>query len=205
MGGGNVEITVSAQTTFATDRNLAEAVVALMEEAGLRVIPNLVADTVLDDLETGGQFDWKIRRGDREYITAVQQTNWLAPIGPRTNPWHRAGTDGTLDLLPFEQEAVDVVNAFLSEPDPAAKAELMKQYQKLHTENVYTAGLTNYPGALIINKRIRNVASGTPILAFQWAEDSAMRERMYVPADLQEDYELHPNTLPGKYGEPPMQ
>jgi peptide/nickel transport system substrate-binding protein len=98
-----------------------------------------------------------------------------------------------------------VVTAFISDPDPAKKAELLKRYQKLHTENVYTAGLTNYPGALIINKRIRNVASGTPILAFQWAEDGAVRERMYVPADLQENYELHPQTLPGKFGEEPME
>jgi alpha-galactoside transport system substrate-binding protein len=205
LDGGNVEITILAQTTYATDRNLAEGVVALMEEAGLRVIPNLVADTVYDDSWQGGQFDWKVRRGDREYITTVQQTAFLAPIGARTNPWHRAGTDGTVDLLPFEQEAVDIVNAFISEPDPAKKAELMKQYQALHTANVYTAGLTNYPGALIINKRIRNVASGTPILAFQWAEDGAIRERMYVPADLQQNYELHPQTLPGKFGEQPME
>ncbi len=76
----------------------------------------------------------------------------------------------------------------------------MKQYQKIFTTNVYEAGLTNYPGALIINKRIRNVSSGTPILAFQWAEDSAVRERMYVPKDLQQNYELFPGTLPGEPG-----
>jgi peptide/nickel transport system substrate-binding protein len=205
LDGGNVEITLLAQTTYATDRNLAEGVVALMEEAGLRVILDLVADTVFDDRSQGGQFDWHVRRGDREYITTVQQTDRLAPIGPRTSWYHRAGSDGTVDLLPFEEEAVEVINAFIAEPDSAKKAELMKRYQKLHTENVYTAGLTNYPGALIINKRIRNVASGTPILAFQWAEDSAIRERMYVPEDLQEDYELHPGTLPGAFGEEPMQ
>ena len=204
LDGGNVEITLLANGDYATDRNLAEGVVALMEEIGIRVIPNTVTGTAFDDLAQGGQNDWKVRRGDREYITTVQQTDRLAPVGLRTSWSHRAGPDGTLDLLPFEEEAAEVVNAFIAEPDPAKKAELMKQYQKLHTDNVYTAGLTNYPGALIINKRIRNVASGTPILAFQWAEESALRERMYVPSDLQQDYELHPETLPGKLGEEPM-
>lgn len=203
LDGGNVEITIAAQTTYATDRNLAEGIVALMEESGLRVIPNLVADSVLADLGPAGQFDWKVRRGDREYITTVQQTNWLAPVGDRTSPWHRAGSDGSLDLLPFEQAAVDAVNAFIGSSDPAVKVQAMKDYQKLHTENVYTAGLVNYPGALILNKRLRNVAV-PPILAFQWAEDAAMRERMFVPSDLQQNYELHPNTVAGQYGSDPI-
>jgi peptide/nickel transport system substrate-binding protein len=119
-----------------------------------------------------------------------------------TSPWHKAGSSGKLDLVPFEQELVDIVNKFIGSSDNAERAELMKQYQNIFTTNVYEAGLTNYPGALIINKRIRNVASGTPILAFQWAEDSAMRERMYVPEDLQQNYELHPETLPGETGGP---
>ena len=57
----------------------------------------------------------------------------------------------------------------------------MKQYQKLHTENVYTAGLTQYPGALIINKRFSNIPPGAPIFMFNWAEDNIIRERVFVP------------------------
>jgi peptide/nickel transport system substrate-binding protein len=79
----------------------------------------------------------------------------------------------------------------------------MKQYQKLYTENVYGIGLTQYPGALIINKRFANIPAGAPIFMFNWAEDNIIRERVWVPADKQHpEYELHPNTLPGAPGGP---
>ena len=76
----------------------------------------------------------------------------------------------------------------------------MKQYQKLYTENVYAVGLTQYPGALIINKRFANIPAGTPIFMFNWAEDNIIRERVFVPTDKQQNYELHPKTLPGAPG-----
>jgi peptide/nickel transport system substrate-binding protein len=76
----------------------------------------------------------------------------------------------------------------------------MKKYQKLYTENVYSVGLTQYPGALIINKRFANIPAGAPIFMFNWAEDNIIRERVFVPADKQSDNELHPETLPGAPG-----
>ena len=77
----------------------------------------------------------------------------------------------------------------------------MKQYQKLYTENLYAIGLTQYPGALIINKRFANIPPGAPIFLFNWAEDNIIRERVYVPADKQQpEYQLQPETLPGAPG-----
>jgi peptide/nickel transport system substrate-binding protein len=96
---------------------------------------------------------------------------------------------------------VDVVNQFIASSDAAKKVDLMKQYQKLFTENVNEVGLTQYPGALIINKRFANIPPGAPIFMFNWAEDNIIRERVYVPKDKQQaSYELHPDTLPGAPG-----
>ncbi len=130
----------------------------------------------------------------------VQNTADLAPTGPQTSFFHRAGTDGNVDLLPFEKDMVDVVNKFIAEQDPAKRVDLMKQYQKLYTQNVYAVGLTQYPGALIINKRFANIPPGAPIFMFNWAEDNIIRERVFVPKDKQQNYELHPKTLPGRAG-----
>ena len=130
----------------------------------------------------------------------VQNTTQLAPTGPVTSWNHRANAAGELDLLPWEQEMVDTVNAFIASRDPAERAEIMKRYQKLYTENAYGVGLVAYPGALVINKRFANIPAGAPIFQFNWAEDNIMRERVYVPEDQQQDYELHPNTLPGEPG-----
>jgi len=79
----------------------------------------------------------------------------------------------------------------------------MKQYQKVYTENVWTIGLTQYPGALIVNKRFSNIPAGAPIFLYNWAEDNIIRERVFVAKDKQHDeYELQPNTLPGTPGQP---
>ena len=77
----------------------------------------------------------------------------------------------------------------------------MKQYQNVATTHLDTVGLTEYPGALIINKRFANVPTGAPIFMFNWAEDTIVRERLFVPADKQGDFELFAEQLPGKPGE----
>lgn len=199
-GSGNVQVTLLAQTDYQTDRNLAEGVVAMMEEAGLQVSLNLVSGNDSDALRDAGRYDWRIARNSSELITVVQNTAQLASTGPRTSYSHFANSEGELDLLPFEQEMADVVNAFISTNAPEERTELMKEFQNLYTENVYGMGLTQYPGALIINKRFQNIPEGAPIFMFNWAEDNIIRERVYVPEDAQKDYELHPDTLPGEPG-----
>lgn len=199
-GGDDVEITLLANTDYGTDTNLAEGVIAQMEPLGIRVIANFQAGTARDDKAQSGQFDWAVERQGAEMVSVVQGTTALAPTGPRTHPFHKAGTDGTVDLLPFEQELVDTVNAFIATSDNAERADLMKQYQRIFTENVYSVGLTQYPGALIVNKRFANIPEGAPIFMFNWAEDNIIRERVFVPADAQGDFELHPEMLPGAPG-----
>jgi len=201
-GGDDVELTMLVNADYQTDKTLGETIVAMMERVGLRVIPNIVDGTNWNNLRLAGQFDlWLTRHNDPELGTVVQNTVALAPTGPQVAYAHRAGSDGTLDLLPFEQDMVDVVNAFIGSQDPAEQIELMKQYQKLYTENVYAIGLTQYPGALIINKRFANIPAGAPIYLFNWAEDNIIRERVYVPADKQRpEYQLQPETLPGEPG-----
>ena len=199
-GGKDVEITLLANSDYQTDKSLAEGVIASMEALGIRVVANFQAGNQRDASQQAGKFDWLINRNGSELISVVQNTVALAPTGPRIATQHRAGTDGTLDLLPFEKDMVDTVNSFIATSDPAARVEAMKKYQKLYTENLYGIGLTQYPGALIINKRLANIPAGAPIFMFNWAEDNIIRERVFVPADKQQNYELHPNTLPGAPG-----
>lgn len=199
-GGADVEITILANADYQTDKNLAEGVIAMMEPLGIRVIANFLPGTQRDATYQAGKYDWMVFRNGSELISVVQNTVALAPTGPQISASHRAGTDGTLDLLPWEQELVDAVNAFIATDDAAERTELMKKYQKIYTENLFGIGLTQYPGALIINKRFANIPAGAPIFMFNWAEDNIIRERVFVPADKQQNYELHPNTLPGAPG-----
>jgi len=200
-GGQDVEITVLGNTDYNTDRNLVEGVIAMLGEVGIRGVANLQQGTARDDMYQSGQFDWQVLRQTSEIVTVVQNTQMLAPTGPRVHQFHRAGPDGELDLLPFEQELVDIVESFVATNDLEERAQLMKDYQRIYTENVYAVGLTVYPGALIINKRFANIPAGAPIFMYNWAEDNIIRERVYVPeGDQLAEEELFPETLPGAPG-----
>lgn len=200
LDGGNVQLILLANSDYQTDRNLAEGVIAMLEEASINAVLNLLTGNDRDATQNSGRFDWMVLRNESSLITVVQNTAELAPVGPQTSINHRANEAGEMDLLPWEQEMVDVVNAFIGSRDAERRAELMRQYQQLYTENLYGVGLTAYPGALIINKRFANIPAGAPIFMFNWAEDNIMRERVFVPAGEQADHQLHPGTLPGDDG-----
>ncbi|MDX8539086.1 MULTISPECIES: ABC transporter substrate-binding protein [Mesorhizobium] len=200
-GGKDVEIVMLVNNDYTTDKSLAEGVVAQMEKLGLRVVLNGLNGTQRDASQYSGRFDWLIRRNDQELTSVVQNTEQLAPVGPKTSWNHRAPESGEVDLMPFEKDLVDIVNKFVSTQDNDQRAGLMRDFQKISTEHVYNVGLTEYPGALIINKRFSNIPQGTPIFMFNWAEDSIVRERVFVAADKQAKYELFPDELPGKPGD----
>ncbi|WP_027164616.1 ABC transporter substrate-binding protein [Mesorhizobium sp. WSM3224] len=200
-GGKDVEIVMLVNNDYTTDKSLAEGVVAQMEKLGLRVVLNGLNGTQRDATQYSGRFDWLIRRNEQELTSVVQNTVQLAPIGPKTSWDHRAPESGQVDLMPFEKDLVDIVNKFVSSSDNDERASLMKEFQKISTEHVYNVGLTEYPGALIVNKRFANIPQGTPIFMFNWAEDSIVRERVFVKADKQAKYELFPEELPGKPGD----
>jgi peptide/nickel transport system substrate-binding protein len=201
-GGEDLTVTLLVNADYATDGNLAEGVVAMMADVGINVTLNSLTGKDFDNARDAGAWDWLVLRNNQEWVSAVQGTNNLAPVGPVTAVWHRANGAGEMDLQPYEQQLVDAIKAFTGTRDPAAKVEAMKTWQKVFTENVTAAGLTAYPGALIINKRFANIPAGAPIFMYNWAEDNIIRERVYVPTDKQIGAELHPQTLPGAPGSP---
>ncbi|PYE94486.1 peptide/nickel transport system substrate-binding protein [Rhizobium sp. PP-F2F-G38] len=201
-GGDDVQIVLLSTSDYGTDRNLAEGIIGQMEQLGIKVTLNSLDGVKRDAARDAGRFDWTLMRHTSEISSVVQNTPQLAPVGPRTSWHHRAGPDGTVDLMPFEKEMVAAVNSFIASNDNAERQDLMKKYQKIATENVDTVGLTEYPGALIINKRFSNIPPGAPIYMFNWAEDTILRERVFVSADKQGDYELFKQQLPGKPGDP---
>jgi peptide/nickel transport system substrate-binding protein len=199
-GGADLNVTLLTNSDYATDKNLAEGVIAMMGEVGVKVTLNALTGKDFDNARDSGKYDWVIVRNGTELITVVQNTTALAPTGPSVDVNHRANGAGELDLLDYETKLVGLVNSFIASRDPAERQALMKDYQKTSTENLDGIGLVAYPGALVVNKRFANIPAGTPIFMYNWAEDSVIRERLFVPEDKQIDAELHPDTLPGAPG-----
>ena len=200
QGGRDLEVVLLDNSDYTTDKSLAEGVIGQMEKLGIRVVLNSLDGKQFDANRYAGRYDWMVMRNEAERASVVQDTPELAATGPRTSDHHRAPEGGQLDLMPFEQDLVETVNKFIASSDDTERAELMKQYQKIATTNLDTIGLTEYPGALIINKRFANIPVGAPIFMFNWAEDTIIRERVFVPEDKRADFELFKETLPGKPG-----
>lgn len=200
--GDDLNVTILTNADYATDRSLAEGVIAMMADAGVRVTLASLPGKDYNNARQSGAFDWVIRRVDAWFVSATQNTVNLAPVGLQTSDQHRANASGEIELLPFESEMVAAINTFVGSSDPAVRVQAMRDYQRIFTENVNSVGLTVLSGALIVNKRLSNVPEGTPIRLYQWAEDSLMRERLFTALDSQLDAQLHPQTLPGSPGAP---
>ena len=98
LGGANVQVTLLHNIDYQTDKNLAEGIVAMMEEAGIQVVLNSLSGNDMDATRDSGRYDWYVRRNTAELITVVQRTTELAPTGPRVAFSHMANADGEMDL-----------------------------------------------------------------------------------------------------------
>ena len=187
LAGRNLEITLHHTLQRTTDVSLTDSVVTMMQDVGIKVIPKPVqqmAEVVRETCE----WDWIVERGDREYQVPIANLDWLAPLTARVPEWHQGTAENPQELLPFENDLVDLIIQHQQvRRTPSARGELLRDYNRVFTENIYNVGLITIPAALIINKRIRNVPPGTPVLAYQWSEDNVMRERFWVAEEDQLD------------------
>ncbi|MBB3948879.1 ABC transporter substrate-binding protein [Aureimonas jatrophae] len=197
MGGRNLDINLAYSTLYPTDTSIAQSLVTMLREVGVNAVlqPN---NTELVNLIDGCAWDWVVRRGDRYSQAPIMNLDYLAPVAANRPEWHRGTPEKPQELLPFETELVSLVRQIQREPDAGKRNALLRDFNRLQTENVYQIGLVSVPAALLIGKRLHNVPAGTPVLAYGWGEDGAMRERLFVPADQQGSVpELAPRTLPG--------
>lgn len=197
MKGQNLEIALIVKNDHVTDVSLAEGMVAMMRDVGIRLIPRPMHSNSADSREATSEFEWFLKRGDNNIIP-IQRGEQLAALHSNVPLWHRGnGTDARV-LAPFEEELATLMTAYRNAQDPTDQADLINRFNRIFTENLYQIGLTSVPGALIVSKRLRNVPAGAPILSYQWAEDAVMRERMWIDADS-DVLELRPNTLPSDF------
>ncbi len=98
-------------------------------------------------------------------------------------------------LQPFEEELVAVINEYNSETDPAKRKELLFEYNRIWTENLYSVGVFSGRYGLGLAKRFQNVPQGTPVFLYTWVEDAVMAQQLWTPAEEQID-QIRPETVP---------
>jgi len=98
-------------------------------------------------------------------------------------------------MMDFEKQLADLAIQYRDTFDAAKRKELMKQYNKIYTENVYDLGVFVGRYGLGLTKRAKNVPDGTPVFMYTWVEDAILLDALWTPPD-QQLKQNRPNTLP---------
>jgi peptide/nickel transport system substrate-binding protein len=176
---------------------IAEALVTLFKQVGIQVNYRLLESNAMTDLSTNGQWDMQVSRMGQEWGVPNVRYRDIAPQAIESPVFDRAAEGVERPLQDFEQQMVDLVKQFAAEPDSAKQKELMKQYQKLHTENVYTLGVVIGRYALGMSKTIKNVPIGAPAFFYQWDYDNFIPEQFWIAKeDLDKVPETRPDVIP---------
>jgi peptide/nickel transport system substrate-binding protein len=194
MEGEDLSVSMLTNEDTLEGVNIGEALVNLWGQIGIKVNFRPVTSAAWGDLQQSGEWQMHVTRGGQAFALPFTRCNELAPISKVAPSWHREG-EKPRQLQPFEEELNKLVQAYCPETDTAKRKELINQYNKIFTENVYDIGVYIGRYGLALAKRFKNVPAGTPVFMYQWVEDSIISEQVWTPADEQVEQVL-PNTIP---------
>jgi len=194
LAGEDLVIALTANEDQQASVVTAEALVPLMADVGIQVNFRPVKPTVADDNEVAGTWEWNVNRGGQAFAVPFSYANSLAPITKESPSWHREGEEPR-ELQPFEEELVRIVEEFRLEPDSDKRAEMMSEYNRIFTENVYDVGIVVGSYGLALAERFNNIPAGSPTFLYQWTWANVNPEQVWVDSAEQLD-QIRPNEVP---------
>ncbi|MFL5803670.1 MAG: ABC transporter substrate-binding protein [Roseiflexaceae bacterium] len=176
---------------------IAEALVSLLKQVGIQVNYRKIQSSVRSDAVPKGDWEMHVDRPGQAFGVPNVRSREIAPVSLENPPWDRGAEGVERPLQEFEQQMADLVNQFAAEPDSAKQKDMMKTYQKLHTENVYTLGVVIGRYGLGMSKTIKNVPIGTPAFFYQWDYNNFIPEQFWIAKEDQGKVpETQPDTIP---------
>ena len=194
LAGDNLVVVLNTSVAAEATGQIGDAFVLLMQDVGVQVNLQPLQGPASDDAITTGTWEMRVDRIGQEYTTSFTRCRDLGPVTDITPDFHRSD-GGERELLDFEAEIVEIVNAFCLEPDFDTRKELMSRYNHLFTENVYKAGGIVGRYGLALAKRFNNIPVGAPPFFYQWTWGNVIPEAVWVSPDEQ-IAEIFPNTVP---------
>lgn len=194
LEGENLVISIISGEDAKATGDVAEALVALFADVGIKINYRPVKGTVMLDKEDNGEWEMRVTRPGQEFAVPFTRFVDLAPLTKVSPDFHREGAEPR-QLQDFEKEMVKIVQEFSLEPDFDKRKELMFRYNQLFTENVYWVGTVIGRYGQVIHKRLKNWPAGTPVFFYQWAPNAMGMEQLWVEPSEQKE-ETRPGTIP---------
>jgi peptide/nickel transport system substrate-binding protein len=194
LEGEDLTIAMGGQEDQQEAVNLGQALVSMFAQVGIKVNFRPVTSADWISIRATGEYDTFVWRVEQEFALPFTRCSSLAPTGKNAPFWHIEG-ENPRQLQPFEEDLVDLANQYCVERDLVKRKELINEYNKIFTENVYALGIWVGRHGLALAKRFQNVPPGTPVFMYQWVEDNYMGEQLWTPKDQQLE-EVRPDTVP---------
>jgi peptide/nickel transport system substrate-binding protein len=194
LAGEDLVIALMANEDQAESTSTAEALVPLMADVGIQINYRPVKPTVATDNVEGGTWEWHVDRGGQAYAVPFTRARELAPVTKENPSWHREGEEPR-ELQPFEEELVRIINEFALEPDADKRNELMFEYNRIFTENVYDIGVILGRYGLALAKRFNNIPAGSTPFFYHWTWANVSPEQMWTSPENQLP-QIRPNEIP---------
>jgi len=194
LAGQDLVIALTANEDQAASVNVAEALVPLLGDVGIQINMRPMKPTVVGDAVIAGEWEMNVSRGGQNMAVPFTRAEQLGPVTKENPMWHREGAEPR-QLRPFEEKLVDIINEFALEPDSAKRLELMYEYNRIFTENVYDVGVIIGRYGLAMAKRFKNVPVGCPTFLYQWTWGNCQTDQVWVAPENQLP-EIRPGEIP---------
>ena len=194
LAGEDLVIQVVSSEHAPATGQVAEALVVLLADVGIKLNHRPLKLTTLEDLIETGEWEMRVERSSSEFAVPFTKATKIGPVTKQTPGWHREGAEPR-ELLPFEKDLVRIIEEFRQEPDFDKRKELMYEYNHIFTENVYVVGTVIGRYGLALAKRFKNVPVGCPPTFYQWTWDNVQPDQVWVATEDQID-QIMPNTVP---------
>jgi peptide/nickel transport system substrate-binding protein len=172
----------------------AEALVPLLADVGIQINFRPAKPTAATDNVEAGTWEFHVDRGGQQYAVPFTRADEIAPLTKENPSWHREGEEPR-QLQPFEEELVRIVEEFRLETDAEKRDELMAEYNRIFTENVYDCGVVVGRYGLALAERFNNVPVGSPTFLYQWTWANVNPEQVWVAPEEQIE-QIRPNEIP---------
>jgi peptide/nickel transport system substrate-binding protein len=194
LAGEDLVIALRSSEDASETGSIAEALVTLFGEIGIQINHRPAAGTIGTAQNEAGEWEMAVFRGGQEFAVPFTRADQLAPITDQTPNWHRKGAEDR-QLQPFEEELIRIVSEFRLEPDAAKRVELMTEYNRIFTENIYNIGVVVGRYGLALAERFQNVPVGTPVFLYEWTWANVQPDQVWVMPEDQLP-EIYPGTVP---------
>jgi peptide/nickel transport system substrate-binding protein len=194
LKGEELVISVLSYEDAAATGQVAEALIPLFAEVGIQLNHRPAKNPVMLEKIDNGEWEMQLERLESMYAVPFTKYTQIAPVGAERPYWHREGAESR-ELLPFEEELVRITQEFAVEIDFEKRKALMKEFNKIFTENNYSIGVIIGRYGLALAKRFQNVPIGSPPFFYQWTWGNVQPEQIWVKPEEQ-IAETMPNTVP---------